>query len=138
MTLSVELISEWIYAFPITAHVSHHLDVISCDDQPEKSEWKYHKEELKHRRVLDAHDQELMIICAKVEKHLHPLEDVRPCLYNPITSQIAPAEVNVYLADSIEIGAKMERKYIVILPNRFYNLISSHIKTMSLLKNQIK
>ena len=56
MTLSAELVSEWIDAFPITAHVSHHLDVIYCDDQPEKSEWKYHKEELKHHRVLDAHD----------------------------------------------------------------------------------
>ena len=35
MTLSAELLSEWIDAFPITAHVSHHLDGIYCDDQPE-------------------------------------------------------------------------------------------------------
>ena len=38
----------------------------------------------------------------------HPVEDVRPCLLNPITSQIAPAEVNV--ADFNEIGTKMERE----------------------------
>ena len=35
MTLSAELVSEWIDAFPITAHVSYHLDRIYCDDQPE-------------------------------------------------------------------------------------------------------
>lgn len=71
-----------------------------------------------------------------MEKHPHPLENAHPCLYNPITSQIAPAEVNV--ADSIEIGEKMERDYIASLPNGFHNPISSPIKTMSLLKKQIK
>ena len=39
------------------------------------------------------------------------------------------------VADSIEIGQKMEREYIAIL--RFYNPISSPIKTMSLLKKEI-
>ena len=46
----------------------------------------------------------------KVVTVLIPLEDVRPHLYNPVTCQIAPAEVNV--ADSIVIGEKMEREYI--------------------------
>ena len=40
MTLSAELVSEWIDAFPITTYVSDHLDGIYCDDKPGKSEWK--------------------------------------------------------------------------------------------------
>ena len=105
MTLSGELVSEQIDAFPITAHVSHYLPVdgIYYDDQSEKSERKYDKEELKRCRVLDAHDQDL--ICVAVEKYPHPLKEVRPCLYNPISSQIAPTEVIV--TNSIEIGQTM-------------------------------
>ena len=38
MTLLVELVNEWIDVFLITAHVSHHLDGMYCNDQPEKSE----------------------------------------------------------------------------------------------------
>ena len=65
MTLAPELVSEWIDAFPITAHVSDQLDgMYCCDDKPGKSERKFHKEELKHRRALDAHDRDL--ICAKM------------------------------------------------------------------------
>ena len=82
MTLSAELVSEWIDAFPITAHVSDRLDVVYSDDKPGKSAQNYHKEELKHRCVLDAKDRDL--IYAKLEKYPHPLEDVRPHLYNPI------------------------------------------------------
>ena len=53
-----------------------------------------------------------------------------------MSGQIAPADVNV--ADSIGIGAKMKREYIVSLPDGFYNPISSPIKTMSVLKKKVK
>ena len=110
MTLSAELVSEWIDAFPITAHVSDLLDGICFDEKPEKSEQNYHKEELKHRRVLDANDRDLK--SSNIKKYSHPLEDVRP-IYTILS--LAPAEVNV--ANSIAIGEKMEREYIASLPD---------------------
>ncbi len=42
------------------------------------------------------------------------------------------------VADSIVIGDKMEKEYVAHLPNGFYDPISSPIKTMSILKKQIK
>ena len=90
---------------------------------------------MKHRRVLDALDRDL--VCTKVEKHPHTLEDVRPCLYNRITSQIAPAEVNV--ADSIEIEENMERDTLPVYLMGFTILsVGPCIKTMFLLKKQLK
>ena len=47
MTLSVELVSEWIDSFPITAHVSDHMDHIYADHAPVVSSQKQHKEEFK-------------------------------------------------------------------------------------------
>jgi hypothetical protein len=133
-TLSSELVSEWIDAFPITVHVSDRVDYIYYVYAPGQSAQRQHKEEMKHRRVLDAHDRGL--IDAEVQKYPHPLEDQRPHLFNPVTGQIAPSAVNV--ADSIVIGDKMESKYIASLPDGFYNHISSPIKTMSVLKKQAK
>ena len=83
---------------------------------------------------MDAKDREL--VAAELEKYPHPLEDERPHLYNPVTGQIAPASVNVTY--SISIGGEMEKRYVDSLPHGFYNTISSPIKTMSLLKKQIK
>lgn len=56
--------------------------------------------------------------------------------YNPVTGQIAPTEVNV--ADSSEIGENLQSKYIASLPNGFYNIISSPIKTIDNLKKKVK
>ena len=70
------------------------------DDTPDQNRQQQHKEELKHRRALDAHDRGL--VEAKMEKYPHPLADHRPHLYNPVTGQIAPDLVNV--AESIAIG----------------------------------
>ena len=86
------------------------------------------------RRALDAHDRDL--IAVEVEKYSHPLEDNRPHLYNPVSGQVAVADINV--ADSIVIGDKMEREYIASLPNGFFNPFSSPIKTMSILKKRTK
>jgi len=134
MTLSAELVSEWIDAFPITVHVSDRMDHIYAISEPGQSAEKLHKEEMKQRRILDAHDRAL--IETELEKYPHPLEVHRPHLYNPVTGQIAPAEVNV--ADSIAIGESMESKYISKLPGGFYDPISSPIKTMSILKKHAK
>ena len=54
MTLYAELVSEWIDSFPITAHVSDRMDHIYADHIPVLSSQKQHKEEFKHRRILDA------------------------------------------------------------------------------------
>jgi len=100
MTLSAELVAEWIAAFPITVHVSDRMEAIYSANPPDQAPQMQHKEELKHRRVLDAHDRDL--IAAEVEKHPHPLEDHRPRLYNPVTGEVASEEVSV--ADSVAIG----------------------------------
>ena len=132
MTLSPELVSEWIDAFPITVHVSHNVDYVYSTSTPGQFKQKQHKEEQKHRCFVDAQDRSL--IAAEVEKYPHPLEDNRPHLYNPVSGQIAPSNVNV--ADSFNIGAKMECAYIATLPDGFHSPISSPIKTMTILKKQ--
>ena len=76
MTLYTELVSEWIDSFPITAYVSDRMDHIYADHIPVVSSQKQHKEEFKHRRILDAYDRNL--IYAEVEKYPHPLEDDCP------------------------------------------------------------
>ena len=134
MTQSPELVSEWIDSFPVTAHVSDHMDHIYDDDMPTASSLKPHKEELKHRRSLDAYDRNL--IYSEVEKYSHPLEDDSPHLYNPVTGQIASAKVNV--SDSLVIGEKMERQFIASLPEGFYNPISSPVVSMCISKKNIK
>ena len=76
MTLYAELVSEWIDSFTITAHVSDRMDHIYADHIPVLSSQKQHKEEFKHRRILDAYDRNF--IYAEVEKYPHPLEDDCP------------------------------------------------------------
>ena len=103
MTLSAELVCEWIDAFPVTVNVSDRVGHIYFDNHTGQFAPKQHKEELRHRRVIDADDRRL--IDAEVEKYPHPLEDHRHHLYNPVTGQIASAVVNV--ADSMVIGEQM-------------------------------
>ena len=45
ITLSADLVSEWINAFPITCTVSDRLDGIYPDSEPGSSTQKLHKEE---------------------------------------------------------------------------------------------
>jgi len=131
MTLSPQLVSEWIDAFPITVHVSQAVDTMYSSHTPEFKQ-KLHEEEQKRRRLVDAEDQSM--IAAEVEKYPHPLEDSKIHLYNPVTGQIAPADVNVM--DSFFIGEKIERAYIATLPEGFHSPVSSPIKTMSIIKKQ--
>ena len=111
-------------------YVADHVDHIYCDYTTEQHSQKQHKEEMKHRRLLDA-----SLIEAEVDKYPHPLEDNRPILYNPVTGQIAPADVNV--ANSSMIGENMESNYIASLPDGFFNAISSPIKTKCKDKEQV-
>ena len=60
MTLSADLVFEWINAFPITVHLSDRLDNVYSDSLPESLPQKQHKEELKHRQTLDTRDRGLI------------------------------------------------------------------------------
>ena len=112
--MSPELVCEWIDAFPITVHVADLVDTIYSPYTTGQSAQQCHKEELKHRCTLDANDRSL--IETEVKNNSHPLEDNRPNLYNPVTGQIAPPDVNV--ADSIMIGETIEQT----LPDGFYDV----------------
>ena len=75
MTLSPEFVCEWIDAFPITVHVTNQVDCIYSAYAPWQVAQKQHKEEQRHRRVLDADDRDL--IDKEVAKQPRPLEDKR-------------------------------------------------------------
>ena len=109
-------------------------DIYTTEESQQQSSQKQHKEELLHRRKLDAKDR--AGIETEVNKYPHPLEDARPYLYNPVSGQIASADVNV--ADSQILGDQLERNYISSLPGVFYNVISSPIRTMGSSKKQTK
>ena len=126
MMLSPELVCEWIDVFPITVHVTDQVDCIYSAYGPCQFAQKQHKEEHRHRSGLDADDRAL--VDKEVAKHIHPMEDKRSYLYNPVTGQIAPEYVNV--ADSLLIGERMAECYNASLPGGFYAPISYPIKTM--------
>ena len=128
MTLSVELVYEWSDAFdiPITVTVSDRVDYIY--------EASLNRNNTRSTDDLGADDRGL--VYADVEKHLHPLKDHRPHLYNLVRGQFAPAKVNV--ADSIVLGEMMKSKYIASLPDGFLNIIRIPIKTMNILTRQDK
>ncbi len=75
MTPSTEQVCEWIDAFPITVHVTDQVDCIYSANALCPFAQKHHKEEQRHRRVLDADDRAL--VDKEVAKHPHPLEDKR-------------------------------------------------------------
>ena len=84
IALSAELVSEWIDAFPMTVHVSDRVDYIYMDtaNLPGQSQTTQIKEELPHRRVIDAADSCLIVVA--VEKYPHTLEHQRPYLHSPV------------------------------------------------------
>ena len=73
ITLSPELVCEWIDAFPITVHATYQVDCIYSANAPCQFAQKQHKAEQRHRRVLDADDRAL--VDKEVAEHSHPLED---------------------------------------------------------------
>ena len=82
--LSAELVNYWIDAFPMTVHVSDRVDYIYMDtaNLPGQSQTTQIKEELPHRRVIDAADSCLIVVA--VEKYPHTLEHQRPYLHSPV------------------------------------------------------
>ena len=79
-TLSPELVCEWIDAFPITVHVTDQVDCVYPANAPCQFAQKQHKEEQRHRRVLDADDRAL--VDKEVAMHPHPLE--HKCRQSPV------------------------------------------------------
>ena len=86
IVLSAELVSQWIDAFQVTVHVhvSDRVDYIYMDtaNLPGQSQTTQIKEELPHRRVIDAADSCLIVVA--VEKYPHTLEHQRPYLHSPV------------------------------------------------------
>ena len=80
MTLSPELVCEWSDAFPITVHVTDQVECVYSANAPCQFAQKQHKEEQRHRRVLDADDRALFD--KVVAKHPHPLE--HKCRQSPV------------------------------------------------------
>ena len=95
-------------AFPITVHELQAVDTMYSSHAPELN--------TRRSRNIDISEDQSMI-AAEVEKYPHPLEDNKFHLYNPVTDQFAPTDVNV--VDSFFIGEKMERACITILPEGF-------------------
>ena len=97
MMLSSEIVSEWIEAFPITVKIVDSVDNMYAAENNNDIARKEHKEEMKHRKVLNAADRNL--IHEQIEKYPHPLEEHQPHLFNHVSGQVAHDCVNV--ADSL-------------------------------------
>ena len=112
MTLSPEMVAEWINSFPVTAYLSDTTEHIYPDpplkdrkDQAGTSDTSskpHHQEKGKKRREMDADDRRR--ISLELSKMSHPLENQSPHLYNITNGGIAPAEAEVNVADLVNIG----------------------------------
>ncbi len=119
---------------PELVHVADRVEFIYSQDPPVDASIKQHKEELPHRRHVDSNDRKL--VSDEVNKYLHPLNSQQHQLFNVVSGQIAPSQVNV--AEALTIGETMEMEFINKLPNGFHDPISSPIKTMEMLKTNVK
>ena len=88
MTLSSELVTEWINAFPISAYLSDVMGVLYTEEAPSLKVEAKHKEEGWKRRNLDANDRKR--IADELSKHSHPLNVDSIALYNIANGQVAP------------------------------------------------
>ncbi len=134
MTLSPELVTEWIDSFPISVYLSDAMDHLYSDDIPDSSGLTKHKEEGEKRRKLDSDDRER--IAAELVKHSHPLTVESDVLYNIVNGKVAPSEVNV--ENSVAIGEKMAVSFRNSLPSNFHGKNSGTVKTMEQLKRGVK
>ena len=135
MTLSPELVTEWIYSFPISVYVSDAMESMytQADQLPNTSSQTKHKEGGNKRRKLDFDDRET--ISSELAKHSHPLTNPCEVLYNSVIGQVAPTDVNV--DDAVDIGQTMAGSFRNTLPNGFHGKISNKVKTMEQLKRGI-
>ena len=134
LTLSPELVSEWIDSFPISAFLSDAMENLYSEKDCTSSMQVKHKEEGKKRKELDS--DELSRIAAELDKHSHPLELDSPLLCNIVNGKVAPSEVSVH--DALQIGEKMVASLRNSLPSGFHSKISNSGKTMEQLKLGIK
>ena len=146
MTLSPEMVEEWINSFPVTAYLSDTMahiypnpPVKENEDQAAPSTTKTgprHKEEGRKRREMDADDRRRILL--ELSKMSHPLENQSPHLYNIANGRFAPPEAEVNVAESVDIGEKMAAQFQTSLPTGFHAPISSCIKTMEHIKKGMK
>ena len=132
MTLSPEMVAEWINSFPITAYISDTLNNIYPDppfkeskDQAganDTSSGPRHKEEGKKRREMDADDRRR--ISFELSKMSHPLENQSPQLYNIANRGFSPPESEVNVAESVDIGKRMASEFRASFPIGFHATIS--------------
>ncbi|MEE8115221.1 MAG: hypothetical protein V3T23_12820, partial [Nitrososphaerales archaeon] len=146
MTLSPEMVAEWLDSFPVTAYISDTMEHIYPDssnkdneDQVREKDTRIgprHKEEGKKRRELDADDRRRILL--ELSNVSHPLENHSPHLYNIANGRIAPREAEVNVEDSVVIGQKMVAEFHASLPGGFHATISCPIKTMEHLQKGVK
>ena len=136
ITLSPELVTEWIYLFLISVYVSDDMGHMysQADQLPNSSSQTKHKEEGNKRRKLEFDDRETL--SSELAKHSHPLTVQSEVLYNIVNGQVVPADVNV--DDAVDIGQTMTGSFCNTLPNGFHGKNSNKVKTMEQLKRGIK
>ncbi|XP_068225089.1 uncharacterized protein [Palaemon carinicauda] len=134
MTLSPELVTEWIDSLPISAYLSNAMENLYLGQIRYTTAQTKHKEEGEKRQKLYADDRGR--IAAELAKHSHPLKAESAVQYNIVNGQVAPKEVNVEYA--LLLGQKMATAFRKALPSGFHAKLSSPIKTMEQLKHGIK
>ena len=104
ITLSPELVTEWIDSFPISVYVSdamgHNVMYSQADQIPNSSSQTKHKEECNKRRKLEFDDR--VTLSPELAKHSHPLTAQSEVLYNIVNGRFVPADVNV--DDAVDLG----------------------------------
>ena len=130
MTLSTELVTEWINAFPIFAFLSDAMDVLYTEEALSLKVEAKHKGEGWKRRNLDADDHTM--IAVELSKHSDLLNIDFIALYNIVNVQVAPDDDNV--PDAMRIGEQMMSSFRKSLPEGFHGKTSSPVKTLEKLK----
>ena len=134
MTLSPQLVTEWIDSFPISVYLSDTMDHLYCEEVPHSASQNKHKEEGDKRRKLDNDDRNL--IATELAKHSHPLKDNSDLLYNIVNGKVAQKEVNV--DNALMLGQGMASSFMKSLPSGFHAKISCPVKTMEQLKRGVR
>ena len=140
MTLSPDMVTEWIDSFPLTAYISDTMDHIYPEPTVEENTYRNseprHKEEGQKRKMMDRDDRRR--ISLELSRMSHPLENRSPNLYNIANGGFASPEAGVNVADSLEIGERMTTEFRASLPIGVHSTISSPIKTMEHIKKGVK
>ena len=149
VTLSPDMIAEWIDSFPVTAYISDTLEHIYPDHSINESDvlndqvgttntcsGPRHKEEGRKRRNTDADDRRR--ISLELATMSHPLENQSPHLYNIANGAYPSDGLEINVDESVAIGCRMASMFRTSLPTGFHATISSPIKTMEHMKKGVK